>query len=91
LAPSLNLGHRKISAERSEGDQARDMRAEARKRRREEIEQESKDERIRAEIGVGDDQEWDDGKWDKETQTEYTGSLLLISLMKITLPVTMIK
>ena len=66
-APTLHLGHQKF-AKRSESQDERDRRAETRKRKREEMEQEQ-DALFDTNVEVGNDQEWDDGMWDKEVQT----------------------
>ena len=78
LWPLPHLGHNKLGPERSESVQERDQRAESRKRRREEVEQGRQDDAIAEEIAaVIDNQEWDDGLWDKETQTKHTGNLVV--------------
>ena len=59
-APSLHLGHNKLCPGRSEGHEERDRRAEARKRRREELEQETQDTLLGSDMDIGNDQEWDD-------------------------------
>ena len=77
-APSINLSYNKLGPERSESVQEWDQRAENRKRRREEVEQDRQDDAIAEEIAaVIDNQEWDDGLWDKETQTKHTGNLVV--------------
>ena len=54
----------------------RDKRAETRKRKREELEQEIQDTLVDASVEVVNDQDWDDGLWDREVQTECTGELV---------------
>ena len=75
-APSLHLGHDKLGP-RSESHQERDRRSEARKRKREEVEQETQDALFAADMVIVNDQEWDEGMWDKETQTVYAGELVV--------------
>ena len=58
------------------GHEERDRRAEARKRR-EELEQETQDTLFGSDMDIGNDQDWDDNMWDKETQTLYTGELVV--------------
>jgi len=58
-----------IAASRSESAQECDERAGRRKRRREE-------EAIATVIGQGSDEDWDYGKWDNETLTEFNGNLV---------------
>ena len=41
------------------------------------MEQERQDELFDTNVEVGNDQEWDDGMWDNEVQTEYTGELVV--------------
>ena len=74
-APTLHLGHQKF-AKRSASHDERDKRAETRKRKREELEQEIQDTLVDASVEVVNDQDWDDGLWDREVQTECTGELV---------------
>ena len=46
------------------------------KERGEELEQEIQDALVDAKVEVVNDQDWDDGLWDKEVQTECTGELV---------------
>ena len=73
-APSLHLGHDKLGPGRSESQQERDKRAETRKRRREEMEQEIMG---TTELVVENEQETDDGMCNKDTQTVSSGELVV--------------
>ena len=74
-SPTLHLGHQKLAV-RSVSHDERDKRAETRKRKREELEQEIQDALVDTNVEVVNDQDWDDGLWDKEVQTECTGELV---------------
>ena len=74
-SPILHLGHQKLAV-RSASHDERDKRAETRKRKREELEQEIQDALVDTNVEVVNDQDWDDGLWDKEVQTECTGELV---------------
>ena len=74
-SPTLHLGHQKLAV-RSASHDERDKRAETRKRKREELEQEIQDALVDTNVEVVNDQDWDDGLWDKEVQTECTGELV---------------
>ena len=71
-SPTVHLGHQKLAV-RSTSHDERDKRAETRKKKREELEQEIQDALV---VEVVNDQDWDDGLWDKEVQTECTGELV---------------
>ena len=75
--PSLYLGHDKLGPGRSESHQEKHRRVEARKRKREEMEQERLDALFVDEMDIQNVQELYDGLWDKETQTVYTSELVV--------------
>ena len=80
-SPILHLGHQKLAV-RSASHDERDKRVETRKRKREELEQEIQDALVDTNVEIVNDQDWDDGLWDKEVQTSVLGNLWVTSSIR---------